>query len=856
MKLRYRILILAAIFLVSAFLSYQRIETHTFVNETKTVNVSSPTIPVVSFLVSGCEINKTNGYTFVPEESLLRESLTPVGTGLSFSVLINQEESTIKKVVVATLDVSSSSVIEEKEYKALKDYGDGRLYVNCKLSKNYGTGVEYNLRVTLTTSAGRNIYYYTRLLPTSLTDLSGKLEFAEQFHTDIMDTDGKLSYEQYLEDTDENSGLDYSYVTLTDSIEVIGYGDMNPTEIHENIPTVTEYNSHYISVKLEYWLNIYTNDAMETMYATESMRFFHEGSKNIVYDYTRTMDAEYDGTLVSISRNQLKVGLTTDKDLDYLLSSDSKHLLYSRDTALYEYDMKNNVSICLYSLRSDSDYLRGQNRNHDFKLISVDDEGNADFVVYGYLTQGEYEGRVGILYYRYYADENRLQEMMFVPVTVPYSILKEEFGDFVYMNSYDEFFFILYDTLYQYQTLVNECTVIAEHLSENWVYLKDENTVVYQENYEDKSNTALLYYNLEANTTKRKEAQEGERIVLLGGMNQYVVYGMVNASDITFYDNGSDCVPMYRLVIENPNGTVKKYYEGNENLVESADVSDNIISIKLCTKVDEVTVNEVDEDGKETAVTRPIYEDAGEDILLDAKENASNSITMTYRTTELMHREYYIDLPSSFNLEKVPGTKTTVFTVLTNNTAVSAGSWIDNRYYVCSYGQVIMVSKTMGAALLYADEKCCTVYNSKGITVWKRGTKGKEAKIKNLIKTYAGNGYSKEQAILQMYFDYKGLAVDARNCDLNAKPMLQWLDETIPETVCDLTGATLSEVLAFIYDGRPVIASTGEYYVLITAYTSNTITFVDLELGQTRTIGITRAKEIFDKTGIYYSYVE
>ena len=856
MKLRYRILILAAAFLISAFISYQKIETHTFVSETKTVGASSPTIPVVSFLVSGCEINKTNGYTFVPEESLLRESVTPVGTGLSFDVLIDQEESTIKKVVVATLDISSSTVVEEKEYKALKDYGDGRIYVSVKFDKNYGTGVEYNLRVTLTTSAGRNIYYYTRLLPTSLKDLSGKLEFAESFHTDIMDSDGRLSYEQYLEDTAADSGLDYSTVTLSDSLDVIGYGDMNPTELYRNVPTITEYTSNYISLKLEYWLSIYTNDALETVYATEKMRFFHEGQKNIVYDYTRTMDAEYSPTLVSISRNQLKVGLTTDKELDYLLSSSGKYLMYSRDTSLYEYDMKSNEIVCLFTLRSDGDYLRGQSREHDFKLISVDDEGNADFVVYGYLTQGEYEGRVGILYYRYYAEDNRLEEMMFVPVTVPYSILKEEFGDFVYMNGYDEFYFKLYDSLYQYQTLVNECTVIAEHLSANWVYLPDENTVIYQEEYEDRLNTALIYYDLEENTVKRKEAGEGERLLLLGAMNQYVVYGLAREEDMTFYDNGSSCVPMYRLVIENPNGTAKKYYEDEEKLVEKADVSDNIISITLCRKTSEVTVTTENEDGTETVSTRPIYENAGEDILLRAKESETNTITLTYRTTDLMHREYYIDLPDSFRLTKEPTLEGTVFTVLTGNTAASVGSWIDNRYYVGSYGQVIMVSKTMGEALVYADEMRCTVYNSKGITVWKRGTKTTEAKIKNLKKTYAGNGYSEEQAILQMFFDYKGLAYDARTCDLNAKPMLQWLDETIPGTVCDLTGATLSEVLTFISDGRPVIASTGEYYVLITAYTANTLTFVDLDLGKTRTIGITKAKEIFDKVGIYYSYVE
>jgi len=484
MKLRYRILILVGIFIVSFIIFYNRVDTHTYVTELQTVDASAPSIPVVSFLVSGVEVNKTNGYTFIPEENLLRESLLPVGNGLSFQVLVDQQESNIKKVVVTTLDVSSSTVIEEKEYKALKDYGDGRIAANVSLSANYGIGVEYNLRVTLTTAEGRNIYYYTRLVPTSLKNLKEKMDFALDFHKNIMVTDGALEYEQYLDDTASDSGLDYSEVTLSDSVEVIGYGNMSPVELHCNVPTITEFNGNYISVKLEYWLSIYTNDASETMYCTENFRYYHEGKKNIVYDYTRTMDAEFDGTLVSINRNQLKIGVTTEKNLNYLLSSNSKYLMFSRDAALWEYDMKKNEMVCLYSLRQEDDYNRGRNRDHDFKLIRIDNEGNADFVFYGYITQGGYEGRVGILYYRYYAEEHRLEEMMFVPVSVPYSILAQEFGSFAYMNSYDEFSFILYDTLYQYKALVNECTVIAEHLSEEWIWFKDESIIVYQENYD------------------------------------------------------------------------------------------------------------------------------------------------------------------------------------------------------------------------------------------------------------------------------------------------------------------------------------------------------------------------------------
>ena len=132
------------------------------------------------------------------------------------------------------------------------------------------------------------------------------------------------------------------------------------------------------------------------------------------------MQSEFDGTLVSINRNQIKLGLTPVTDLNYKLSDNNKYLLFVYDGNLWEYDMTRNTMVQLFTFdREGGDTLRYRNGRHDFKLISVEDDGNADFVFYGYISRGQYEGRVGILYHRYHADEGRIEEMMFVPVTVP-----------------------------------------------------------------------------------------------------------------------------------------------------------------------------------------------------------------------------------------------------------------------------------------------------------------------------------------------------------------------------------------------------------------------------------------------------
>ena len=55
MKLRFRILILAGVFLVSLIVFFSRVNLHTYSNELKTVSASQATLPVVSFRIGSVE---------------------------------------------------------------------------------------------------------------------------------------------------------------------------------------------------------------------------------------------------------------------------------------------------------------------------------------------------------------------------------------------------------------------------------------------------------------------------------------------------------------------------------------------------------------------------------------------------------------------------------------------------------------------------------------------------------------------------------------------------------------------------------------------------------------------------------
>ena len=69
------------------------------------------------------------------------------------------------------------------------------------------------------------------------------------------------------------------------------------------------------------------------------------------------------------------------------------------------------------------------------------ENGDISFMVYGHMGKGDYEGKTGILLYRYYRGEERIEEQLYLPVSESYQKIKEELGSLGYMNEFDVFFY-------------------------------------------------------------------------------------------------------------------------------------------------------------------------------------------------------------------------------------------------------------------------------------------------------------------------------------------------------------------------------------------------------------------------------
>lgn len=100
---------------------------------------------------------------------------------------------------------------------------------------------------------------------------------------------------------------------------------------------------------------------------------------------------------------------------------------------------KNELNNVFSFETGNNDYIREYYDQHNIRILNLDDDGNISFVVYGYMNCGDYEGRVGILLYDYSVADNQITERVYLPLTTTYEQLKEDFGDFCYINNKTSF---------------------------------------------------------------------------------------------------------------------------------------------------------------------------------------------------------------------------------------------------------------------------------------------------------------------------------------------------------------------------------------------------------------------------------
>jgi hypothetical protein len=845
MKYLYNAIILLCIFAGSVYYFSRDMKEEVF-DYDKTIEMSAASFPTITLRLEEDEINLLHGYSSNLDANNLRECLTPIDETQSFVVAIDEKENEVKRVVYELRSVYDNKLIETDTINALEKEGNVKT-AKIKFKTELEEDLEYAVEITLVTSESRKMNYYTRikLLPNSYVDK--KLDFAMDFHNSIMDKNKAEEIIIYLEPNKNTDNTTLSYVNIHSSFDLIRWGNLEPRLISEIIPSIKEIDRDLASIELKYIITAETDYGLEKYYVNEYYRVRYTNARMYLLNYERTMESVFDINLTSLSKSEFKIGITNNTELDLVTSADDNKLSFVRNRELWYYNLAENAAVKVFSFAENDTYnVRDIYDEHDVRILNMDDDGNIDFMVYGYMNRGVYEGRVGIVLYKFYSSENRIEELVYIPIDVPFQILKEELHNFSYVNQYEIYYFMLNHNIYSFNLITKGLSVIAKDIGQGHFVVSNElHYIAWQSSSDPYNSPSIVILDLETGEEFKITAPTDSEIKLLSQIDNNIIYGYYNADEIAMGINGNLILPLYKVEISDSQRKILKEYSKEGFYITGTTVDKNVITLERMIKI------------KGNGDFH--YELSDSDNILNRITEVIRPIGLTTRVTDRTLTEYYISLPSGFSMESKPSVNNTINTIITEDTTlrIEDEDMVLDSYIVYALGKVQGMYDKAGDAINQANATIGVVLDKSQRVIWERSIKQSISEIPNVNHIYASSSKTSIYASVQMLLNYHGKNTDFNNTNQRSS-VYELLYEKLEDSFLNLTGCSLEELFYYIDKDKPVIAmKDATNAVLIIGYDAYNIIVIDPSLHKSMKIGYKDSVQMFSEAGnIFFSYLD
>ncbi len=836
----YKIIVLSFVFIISVILMSTNIKEEE-VSVKTTVEMENAKLPLLYITTGGYEINRLHGYSSSIDANVVREAMTPINADKTLEVRFAEKGEVVRKVQYEVRELKDNELLDSGEINALDQVKGGRK-TKIKIGVALTTGKEYAMKITASLEDSKKINYYTRIKYYE-TDyyLDEKMDFVNDFHVKSLDKEQAEELAKYLETDSNTDNSSFAKVTIHSGFDNFSWGTLKPEVITEIVPTIREFNTETAAILLEYYVRAKTESGTEIYLVKEFYRIRYTSNRIYLLNYERTMESVFDIDLTSMAKSEFKVGITQETDMKLFTSGENNNLAFVRQNALWYYDLEQNRAVKVFSfLDEDGDYVREGYDQHAIRILDMDEEGNIDFTIYGYMNSGDYEGKVALILYRFTAATNQVEELVYIPLETTYQMLKEEVEGFSYVSANDMFYFTINSTLYAYDIVAKQLETVAAQVNENnfAAMIEEEgHAVAWVDTIDGKSVMTIL--DLETGVETRVEAQSGESIQVFGNIGSNLIYGYVKNADITETKEGTIIKPAYQVEIVDGEGNIRKTYKKKDIYVVDVQINENIARLIRVKKADGT------------------YQEISFDSILSQGETEEAIIRLESRVTEATKTEWYISLPSGFVMTTPPTAETTENAVLREDTTLylDLEENKEEKYYVYAYGRILESTEDVVEAILLADANVGVVINQDNRLVWERGGKLNYKTLGQIGKVGTSESVDSIGACLYMVLHYNHISADAKELTRENKSIYNVLKENLHSPV-NLTGCTLDEVLYFVSGGSPVIAmKDGNHAVLITGYDESSVTVLDPQ-GHLSKMSIKNAETLFGNAGnIFISYI-
>lgn len=837
-----KVLVLIAVFCFG-ILGFGQLTNHT--NQDLTTEMADATLPVVSFLVRGggtdgtFALNELHGYTSQMNGVYMRDTITPIAEDRILPVIVQMYDTKVDGISyeIRSLDMERLIVDDVvEEYEQTSSQINARLPIQNLLEAN-----EEYLFILKLLSGEDTIYYYTRIIEEQNCYTKECAAFALDFHKKTFDKDASKSLATYLEPNSAGDNSTLHKVDIHSSLKQVAWADMGAQILTTPVPSVKEINSSYTVVMLNYLVSSKgVGGELEYYNVEEYYRIRYTRDRMYLLNYERTMEQIFRAENLEVYHNLIQLGIRGE-DVEFASNEKGNIVSFVQGGELWSYNETSSQLAHIFSFIGNEGVDERENYGeHDIRIISVDEMGSVDFVVYGYMNAGIHEGKVGISVHHYDSVANTVEEELFIPSDESYQVMKADLGQLMYESSQGIFFIMLEGTVYRIDLSTRQVKEYITGLVEgSYTISNSHKYFAWTDGKDVNASDTIHFINLDTEERKDVSAGSGEYLKPLGFMEEDFVYGVARKAEVFQDLAGSTVFPMYQIhILEADSLKLLKSYEKEGYFVSDIVIEDYIMYL-----------NRIQFNGM-------AYVEAPQDTIMNREGDKTAVVGVHTTVTEVKETQVQLSM-----VDEVGEVDLKILTprevVLEESREVTLNrTGKESSYYAYAKGDVWLVTDDLKEAISVANEQMGVVIGKKQQYIWKRARKSVMPAISINIGEEDANASSIARCISAM-LEQESININVTALIEQGKTPKEILETTLENvTVLDLTGCDLEEVLYYINLGTPVFAMESDTEaVLLAGYDASNVTLFHPMDSTLEKVGLNDAAESFRNVGnVFFSY--
>lgn len=456
----------------------------------------------------------------------------------------------------------------------------------------------YLLIITLDIGEQR-INYSTKILWTDNDYAFSMIALAKEFNEKTFDYESARDLVQYMEYSNVESTDDLSHVTLRSSFSQLTWNDTGMKLSSEPEIYVRELSGIMGAIEVIYG----TQTETEKYNNTDEFTMRMGADRIYIMNYERSTYEIFDGLKHRFSGRQIMLGITDSSGLQTVKSENGQFIAFKTDRELWCFDQENEEAVNIFSFRSEK---RSSSRDHNIKILSVDDDGTVDFAVYGYMNRGRHEGYSGLVYYSFSPKTDVTTEVFFAPIANPYGLIKEEIDELCAKGGNGMFYFKQGDTVYGVDLKSLEMMEVMTGP------LYSNNT---QTRFAWRSNDGgITVMDLATGATHQISAENGDTLSILTFYGDDIVIGRGREAETWYIGKRVRSLPSYKLEIYDSNLEMIMEYGKTNLYIDDFVKTDNRFLFNLYRKTGK---NDFEKQSADTIVCSDSESTAQASVVLD-----------------------------------------------------------------------------------------------------------------------------------------------------------------------------------------------------------------------------------------------